>query len=198
MSDNYLFDVLKVNHHYCGKKPIMKKEMSSLNVDYPDIFHINTKTIRKNRIKYYYLSPNGIIPDASNLSQCDWESTYEYKRVTRAVTSNESAPAITEHHELSQCAMSKYCGNKYLNALKTSVPNFMKNYASLIKLTVDSKESMSIKASLLKASIFVTVAPSPEKDLIPKRLINREILLFMLQIFHNSVLMKCLKMILKA
>ena len=112
MSEDYLFHVLKDNYHYSGKKSKMKQAMSSLKVDYPYVFNINPKTIKKKRISFYYISPKGIIPDTSNMSQSDWESIHEYKRVTRAPTNNISSPVLCQQHELSQDLSSKHCGKK--------------------------------------------------------------------------------------
>ena len=133
MSDDYLFMVLKENYHYNGSKSNMKQAMSSLEVDYPNIYNVNPKSVQRKRITFYYVSPERIRPDTSKLSQSDWVSICEYKRVTRAPMNNKSTPAICEHHQLSQDAISKHCGNKGQDALQTYVPNFVKNYASLTK-----------------------------------------------------------------
>ena len=57
MSEDYLFDVMKHNYHYNGNKSTLKRSMTSLKDDYPYIFNINPKIIKKNRICFYYVSP---------------------------------------------------------------------------------------------------------------------------------------------
>ena len=64
---------------------------------------------------------------------------------------------------MSQDANSKHCGNKGQDALQTSVPNFVKNYASLSKSKTELRKSMPNKASSLQLSTFGTVTPSPKK-----------------------------------
>ena len=108
MSDDYLFDVMKDNYHYSGNKSTVKRAMTSLKDDYPYIFNINPKIIKKNRICFYYVSPKGISSDVSNLSHSDWESIYEHKRVTRAPTNNKSATVTCADDELSSDLTSKH------------------------------------------------------------------------------------------
>ena len=59
--------------------------------------------------------------------------------------------------------ISKDCGNKEAYAVKSSVPNFVKDYASLTTSTIELERAMPIKTSSLKASMNGTVTPSPRK-----------------------------------
>ena len=109
------------------------------------------------------MSPKGISPDVSNMSHSDWESIYEHKRVTRAPTNNKSATVTCADDELSSDPTSKQRYNEGHDSHNTSIPNFVKNYASLSQSTIYPKETTPIKPSSLKDSSFRNVTPSPKK-----------------------------------
>ena len=163
ISEDYLFDVLKFNYHYSGKKQTMNRAMSSLKVDYPFMININPKYISNKKISFYYVSLTGVIPNTSSMLQSDWESIHEYKRITRVNTSNQSAPVIKGTLEPEQCTKSKDSFNEIKDSQKITVPQFTKNYAIMTSSTIDSKKSRSSTIGSLRKSTFGIITPSPKK-----------------------------------
>ena len=165
MSEDYLFDVLKFNYHYNGKKCTMNRAMGSLKDDSTTYkISINPRYIRKKHTNFYHVSVTGVIPKTSSMSQSDWESIHEYKRITRVATINKSASAIEGNLEPSQCKKPNYSCNPIEDSHHTTVPQFIKNYATTTSSITNAQKLRSNTRSTSTASTFGIITPSPKKN----------------------------------